>query len=271
MKTRQKQKSILILGDNIESRQSISKGLNSKFIIRTGDNVSTALDIIQDSGIDILLVNFDTPGVDLMTLCHSIKKNKTTHHIGVIIISRTINLEHQIDLYNCDIDAIFPYPINIRLLEGLINNLLRKSSLHSAILNNEDSSHIYVPLKKHLACNDTLITKAAGIIETNLKNSVFDFDHFALEMRISKSTLYRKITELTDLTPRLFIINARLKHALGLLINTSDSITNIAHAVGYNDPKYFSKSFKTKYGKTPREYRKVYCEINNNVEHVEEY
>jgi Transcriptional regulator containing an amidase domain and an AraC-type DNA-binding HTH domain len=72
---------------------------------------------------------------------------------------------------------------------------------------------------------------------------------------MSKSTLHRRIKELTNLSPVLFIRNVRLKHAHGLLLNTSDTITNIASAVGYEDPKYFSKCFREMYGKPPREYR----------------
>ena len=33
-------------------------------------------------------------------------------------------------------------------------------------------------------------------------------------------------------------------------------ITDLAVAVGFNDPKYFSTCFKKKYGMTPKEYMK---------------
>jgi len=41
-----------------------------------------------------------------------------------------------------------------------------------------------------------------------------------------------------------------------MLTNNTGNISDIAFAVGFNDPKHFSKCFKTEFGLTPREYQK---------------
>jgi len=40
-----------------------------------------------------------------------------------------------------------------------------------------------------------------------------------------------------------------------LLVNTSDSVSEIAYSLGFNYPHYFSRLFKTKTGLSPQSYR----------------
>jgi AraC-like DNA-binding protein len=47
----------------------------------------------------------------------------------------------------------------------------------------------------------------------------------------------------------------KLSESLQLLSNRMLNISEVAYSLGYNDPKYFSKCFKSEFGMTPREYR----------------
>jgi AraC-like DNA-binding protein len=104
------------------------------------------------------------------------------------------------------------------------------------------------------------LRQAIAVVEENLAN--FDFTHEQLidAMNTSKSTLYRKIKSLTGLSPSEFVRNIRLKHACIMLKNETGNVSDIAYAVGFNDPKYFSTCFKAEFGVTPREYNKLKTE-----------
>ena len=54
-----------------------------------------------------------------------------------------------------------------------------------------------------------------------------------------------------------FISDKRLEKSRKLLSETNLSIKEITAEVGYNDQNYFSRIFKSKYGLSPKEYRKV--------------
>lgn len=56
-------------------------------------------------------------------------------------------------------------------------------------------------------------------------------------------------------TLRQYIISYRLKLAKKLLEESGKSINEIAEACGFNDPSYFTKTFRTNFGMTPKEYR----------------
>ena len=53
-----------------------------------------------------------------------------------------------------------------------------------------------------------------------------------------------------------FISDKRLEKSCELLANTELSIKEITALVGYNDQNYYSRIFKSKYGFSPKEYRK---------------
>ena len=73
---------------------------------------------------------------------------------------------------------------------------------------------------------------------------------------MAKSTFFRKLKSLTGLTYVSFIRNIRMKAACRIMEEKKNiRISELAYAVGYNDPRYFSKCFKQKMGMTPTEYR----------------
>jgi len=62
---------------------------------------------------------------------------------------------------------------------------------------------------------------------------------------MSQSTLYRKLKSLIGLSPSGFIRSVRLKKVAELILNKDYKLSYIAYEVGFNDTKYFGKSFET--------------------------
>ena len=69
---------------------------------------------------------------------------------------------------------------------------------------------------------------------------------------ISKVLKDRKGTTL-----RQYIIAYRLKLAKKLLTESAKSVNEVAEECGFNDPSYFTKTFKGAFGMTPKEYRNL--------------
>ncbi len=97
---------------------------------------------------------------------------------------------------------------------------------------------------------------AIKIIKENIDRT--DFDFFADKMNVSRATLYRKIKTMTGLSATEFIRNIRLKVACQLLEKKNTNISEVAYAVGFTIPKYFSKRFKKEFGITSGDYIKQY-------------
>ena len=52
-----------------------------------------------------------------------------------------------------------------------------------------------------------------------------------------------------------YLLDIRLEKAREMLKASDEFIIDIAMKVGFNDPKYFSKLFKKKFGLTPQEFK----------------
>jgi AraC-like DNA-binding protein len=68
---------------------------------------------------------------------------------------------------------------------------------------------------------------------------------------MSKSTLIRRLKSLTDKSPVEILSEYRLNKAKKRLENSSESVSEVAYQVGFNDPLYFSRKFKEAFGISP--------------------
>ena len=75
-------------------------------------------------------------------------------------------------------------------------------------------------------------------------------------MGLSRVQLYRKVKALTGFTPVELIRKARLNRARKLLATTGMNVSEVAYAVGFSAPAYFTKCFKDEFGMVPGDVRR---------------
>ncbi len=74
-------------------------------------------------------------------------------------------------------------------------------------------------------------------------------------MGLGRTRLFSKIKGVTGLTPNEFILSIRLKNAANLLTTQSElNVSEIAYAVGFSTPRYFSRCFREHFGVSPSKY-----------------
>lgn len=100
-----------------------------------------------------------------------------------------------------------------------------------------------------------LVEDLAQSIMQNYANPNYELDELLRSAPYCYDYLCRLFRQEMDVTPHKYLANLRLQSAADILrISTGRSITEIARMCGYNDPLYFSRMFKKKYGVSPREY-----------------
>jgi AraC-like DNA-binding protein len=72
---------------------------------------------------------------------------------------------------------------------------------------------------------------------------------------LSERTLFRKVRQALGITPYEFMLRIRVQKAAEALIQTPDSILNIAIDHGFCDQSTFTQHFRKRMGMTPREFR----------------
>lgn len=81
----------------------------------------------------------------------------------------------------------------------------------------------------------------------------------ACAVGVSRSWLYRCFMDYAEQSPAMYLRDLRLERAKSLLVRTGLTVQEIASAVGYEDPLYFSRVFSEYIGCAPSAYRKRFA------------
>ncbi|MFR8382235.1 MAG: helix-turn-helix domain-containing protein [Clostridium sp.] len=86
-------------------------------------------------------------------------------------------------------------------------------------------------------------------------NLEINVKEYAYSKGMSTSWFIRNFKKYTGETPIQFITSARIMNAQILLETTAYSVNEISQIVGYSNPSYFSRAFRSKKGYSPQQYR----------------
>ena len=244
--------SILVVEDNKGLNALITENFAEKYRVFTAENGLQGLQIVKDQEIDLIISDVMMPEMDGLTFCKIIKNDLNTSHIAVLMLTSKNSAEDRIECYNAGADAFIAKPFEVGVLNARVKNLIGKIRQKAETF--QHGVNINISSMEYNSIDEVFLRTAVNKVETKLADEVFDFDQFAIDMATSKSTLHRKLKSLTGLSPGEFIRNIRMKHAVQMLNNNIGNISEIAYAVGFNDPKYFSRCFKAEFGMTPKEW-----------------
>ena len=80
-------------------------------------------------------------------------------------------------------------------------------------------------------------------------------EELACRAHLSKNYFIKLFKRQTNVTPQQLLDTLRMQKAAHLLKYSELSITEIAAAVGYDDPLYFSRRFRKRTGRSPSRFR----------------
>lgn len=90
-----------------------------------------------------------------------------------------------------------------------------------------------------------------AVLDEHLANSDFKTEDLTALTGLSKSSLFRKVKSLTNLSPNKLIQDLRLRKAFLELLNGRSSVSEVAYDFGFNSPAYFTRLFKRRFGILP--------------------
>ena len=112
----------------------------------------------------------------------------------------------------------------------------------------------YLKYVAHNKTDEDFINKLDAFVFENISKPDLGVETIADAMFMSKSTLYRKIKDLSNLSPNELINTARLKKATELLLSGKYKIFEIAEMVGFKSQSSFGRNFQKQFNMTPSEY-----------------
>ncbi|MBM6695784.1 AraC family transcriptional regulator [Bifidobacterium pullorum subsp. saeculare] len=113
------------------------------------------------------------------------------------------------------------------------------------------------PSAKQCSVQSAYAQRAKNYIDTNVQNNLKTTD-IAHAVGLSASQLTRCFLSEYGMTPFNYYTSIRLNLACNLLRNSSMQVREIARTLHYADEHYFSSTFRSHVGMSPREYRKTF-------------
>lgn len=114
----------------------------------------------------------------------------------------------------------------------------------------------YIMLKELITPeNDRIFVEAKEYIENHLSDPLEIYEICA-HLGISRTKLYEIFRKEANIGVSEYIRKRRMHKGKKLLRDTKKPVWEVAQEVGYEDYTYFSRVFKSVYGKSPREMRK---------------
>ena len=250
--TKSDRPAIMLVEDNSDICSLLKEMLSPLYNIIESHDGNEAWPIIANRLPDLILSDIAMPAMDGLELTHLIKNDERTSHIPVILLTARSAMEHHIHGISSGADDYITKPFHAQILLLKIRNLIAsreklKEKYQRVITLEPGHEEIESPEHKFL-------DKLKNILEANLTDPDFNVAKLVDEIGMSRPVLFRKIKMLTGLSVIDLIRSTRLKKAEMLLKQKKMTISEVAYTVGFNDPKYFSKSFRAQFGKTPSEY-----------------
>ncbi len=238
---------ILIVEDHDEIRRYLKTLLGRHYHCVTAKNGLQGLEMARSVNPDLIISDIRMPGMSGLELVEKLRSDGRTALTPIIVITALTDDITELRSISAGVDAFLHKPINETILMAHIQRLLAHRGQPEMLPERADHKLFFMDKVDHL-------------IETNLQNATFDVASLTKALGVNRSSLYRRITAETGMSMSEYIRDYRLKMAAGLMKKGVYNIDELAICVGFNSTSYFCRAFKTKYGMTPKEYRKTNLE-----------
>lgn len=99
------------------------------------------------------------------------------------------------------------------------------------------------------------LMRVDAIINQRMDQSLY-IEELASHVRLSQSHFCRAFKVSTGQTPHAYIMRQRLERACGLMLESDESLSQIAGACGLADQAHLSRLFRRRFGMTPWQWRR---------------
>ncbi|MCK5702326.1 MAG: response regulator, partial [Cyclobacteriaceae bacterium] len=228
---------ILVVEDYSEMRAFIKDILKNNYHITEAENGKKGYEKALLEGPDLIITDIMMPEMSGLELCKKIKKNVNVSHIPVVMLTARNTDENEIEGLETGANYFIKKPFNVDQLKLVVRNILEyRKKIQLRFSGNK------IPEPKEVtvtSADEKFLINAVSILEENISNSEFTVEDLAKQTGLSPVHLYRKFKFLAGMSSNDFIKTFRMKRAAQLLRLNKMRISEVAYAVGFNDPRYF--------------------------------
>lgn len=246
-------RTILLIEDDNDVREFLLSELESCFDLKVASDGKTGIAMAKELDVDLIVSDVMMPGMNGFELTKRLKNSFETSHIPIILLTALSTDENVLEGTESGADAYITKPFSPQLLMARILQLLNQreilrqkfgkvpQEIRSAMLKNEQDS--------------LFVKRLDSIVYSRLGEQDLSVDKVAGLLHLGRTIFYKKVRGTTGYTPNEYIRVIRLRTAAELLKEGEKNVSEVAYAVGFDNPYYFSKCFKEQFGMPPSQYR----------------
>ena len=246
-------RTILLIEDDNDVREFLLSELESCFDLKVASDGKAGIAMAKELDVDLIVSDVMMPGMNGFELTKRLKNSFETSHIPIILLTALSTDENVLEGTESGADAYITKPFSPQLLMARILQLLNQreilrqkfgkvpQEIRSAMLRNEQDS--------------LFVKRLDSIVYSRLGEQDLSVDKVAGLLHLGRTIFYKKVRGTTGYTPNEYIRVIRLRKAAEQLKEGEKNVSEVAYAVGFDNPYYFSKCFKEHFGMPPSQYR----------------
>lgn len=239
-------RTILLIEDDNDVREFLLSELESCFDLKVASDGKAGIAMAKELDVDLIVSDVMMPGMNGFELTKRLKNSFETSHIPIILLTALSTDENVLEGTESGADAYITKPFSPQLLMARILQLLNQreilrqkfgkvpQEIRSAMLRNEQDS--------------LFVKRLDSIVYSRLGEQDLSVDKVAGLLHLGRTIFYKKVRGTTGYTPNEYIRVIRLRKAAELLKEGEKNVSEVAYAVGFDNPYYFSKCFKEQFG-----------------------
>ena len=235
----------------IEDQTSIRENLKDIFELNDYKTiaVSNALDglnVIYQNNPDMVVTDVMMPDMSGFEMVERLRSNSAYAHIPIIFLTAKTAFEDKMFGLNLGAVDYITKPFDVKELLQKVKNLTEFAVKQRIV-------SMVQPEALDVKSNDELfVEQLKEIINSNLTNDKLDADFLAVKLNYSSSSIHKKIKNITQKSTNQFIREYKLDLAKQMILKPHANISEIAFNLGFNSLSYFSKSYKSYFGVSPK-------------------
>lgn len=243
---------ILIVDDTQEIAEFIYQILHVKYRCRIAENGKTGMEMAMELSPDLIIADVMMPVMGGLEMVRCLKKHIPTSTIPIILLTAKSDKETELESIQLNIEAFIPKLFEPDILLSRVQQLLAAREMHETKASIEA---LAAPKEiEAVSYDEKFLANIIHLIEEHISDSELNVNALCEWTSTNNKQMYRKIKQLTGMTPVEYIKSIRMKKAAMLLKQQKFTVAEVMYMVGFSNHSYFSKCFQAEFGVTPKQY-----------------
>lgn len=252
---------MLIVEDNYELRVFIKQIFQEAYRFVEANNGEVGLKKAFSDLPDMIITDIMMPVKSGLQMLQELRNDERTSHIPAIVLTAKTDMDSILTGIHTGADDYITKPFSVNYLQAKVENILARRKMLQAyyckVGYEEGNENKEKDRSVQLSARDAaFLNKLAKIMEEQLGNPELNVDQLVSYFSLSRTNFFHKLKSLTGMAPIMYIKEIRMRKAAELIKENQYTMAEIAYMVGFSDPHYFSKSFKSYWRMTSTEYAK---------------